>query len=111
MATGEGASSQRPLTVIVPKPPTYRGGTEEYAYQLVRAYSTVRPVRVVTTTASEGTGKEALSIEGPQADGSTASGSTAADAASQPARPTQAPQSGSPPGTEQRQKNPPISQL
>ena len=62
MATGEGASSQRPLTVIVPKPPTYRGGTEEYAYQLVRAYSTVRPVRVVTTTASEGTGKEALSI-------------------------------------------------
>ena len=43
-------------------PPTYRGGTEEYAYQLVREYSAHRPVHVVTTTATTGTGKEALSI-------------------------------------------------
>ncbi len=43
-------------------PPSYRGGTEEYAYQLVREYSAHRPVHVVTTTATAGTGKEALSI-------------------------------------------------
>lgn len=32
-------------------PPSYRGGTEEYAYQLVRTYSESRAVRVVTTSA------------------------------------------------------------
>jgi len=31
-------------------PPSYRGGTEEYAYQLVRSYAAGRPVHVVTTS-------------------------------------------------------------
>lgn len=38
------------VTVVVPLPPTYRGGTEEYAYQLVRRYSEHRPVTAVSTT-------------------------------------------------------------
>jgi glycosyltransferase involved in cell wall biosynthesis len=62
MAQSPATSGGRPLTVVVPKPPTYRGGTEEYAYQLVKEYSAHRSVRVVTTTATEGTGKESLSI-------------------------------------------------
>jgi glycosyltransferase involved in cell wall biosynthesis len=43
--------SQRtgPVTVVVPLPPTYRGGTEEYAYQLVRRYAEHRPVRALAT--------------------------------------------------------------
>jgi glycosyltransferase involved in cell wall biosynthesis len=39
-----------PVTVVVPLPPTYRGGTEEYAYQLVRRYAEHRPVRVLATS-------------------------------------------------------------
>ncbi|MCI4321173.1 MAG: glycosyltransferase [Thermoplasmata archaeon] len=35
---------------IVPLPPTYRGGTEEYAYQLVRRFAAHRPVEVLATT-------------------------------------------------------------
>jgi glycosyltransferase involved in cell wall biosynthesis len=62
MAQAGRPPGERPLTVVVPKPPTYRGGTEEYAYQLVKEYSAHRSVRVVTTTATEGTGKESLSI-------------------------------------------------
>jgi glycosyltransferase involved in cell wall biosynthesis len=38
-----------PVTVVVPLPPTYRGGTEEYAYQLVRGYAAHRPVNVLAT--------------------------------------------------------------
>ncbi|HXQ94744.1 MAG TPA: glycosyltransferase family 4 protein [Thermoplasmata archaeon] len=38
-----------PVTVIVPLPPTYRGGTEEYAYQLIRGYATHREVHVLAT--------------------------------------------------------------
>ncbi len=45
------ASTGGRITVVVPMPPSYRGGTEEYAYQLVRTYSESRPVRVVTTSA------------------------------------------------------------
>ncbi|MCI4332497.1 MAG: glycosyltransferase family 4 protein [Thermoplasmata archaeon] len=40
-----------PVTVVVPLPPTYRGGTEEYAYQLVRRYAEHRPVLALATTA------------------------------------------------------------
>jgi len=43
-------------------PPSYRGGTEEYAYQLVRSYSESRPVRVVTTSARWIEGGASLSI-------------------------------------------------
>lgn len=50
------------LTVIVPMPPSYRGGTEEYAYQLTRAYSERRPVHVVTTSARWNGGENSLSI-------------------------------------------------
>jgi glycosyltransferase involved in cell wall biosynthesis len=39
-----------PVTVVVPLPPTYRGGTEEYAYQLARRYADRRPVATVATT-------------------------------------------------------------
>ncbi|MCI4324426.1 MAG: glycosyltransferase family 4 protein [Thermoplasmata archaeon] len=38
-----------PLTVVVPLPPTYRGGTEEYAYQLVRRFAEHRPVEALAT--------------------------------------------------------------
>lgn len=38
------------VAVVVPLPPTYRGGTEEYAYQLVRRYARNRPVTTLTTT-------------------------------------------------------------
>jgi glycosyltransferase involved in cell wall biosynthesis len=40
----------RPLVIIVPLPPTYRGGTEEYAYRLARRFSDDGPVRIFTTT-------------------------------------------------------------
>jgi glycosyltransferase involved in cell wall biosynthesis len=43
-------------------PPSYRGGTEEYAYQLARAYAEVRPVRIVTTSARWTEGGPSLSI-------------------------------------------------
>ncbi|MGD0588041.1 MAG: glycosyltransferase [Thermoplasmata archaeon] len=39
-----------PLVFVVPLPPSYRGGTEEYAYRLVRSMALVAPVRVLTTT-------------------------------------------------------------
>lgn len=41
--------ARRPVTVVVPLPPTYRGGTEEYAYRLVQRFSESGPVRVLTT--------------------------------------------------------------
>ena len=44
------APSSGPLLVIVPLPPTYRGGTEEYAYRLARRISDSMPVRILTTT-------------------------------------------------------------
>lgn len=50
------------LTVIVPMPPSYRGGTEEYAYQLARSYSDHRPVHIVTTSARWNGGEHALSV-------------------------------------------------
>lgn len=50
-----------PITVVVPMPPTFRGGTEEYAYQLARLYSAVRPTRIVTTTVRWTDGAMALS--------------------------------------------------
>lgn len=50
------------VTVVVPMPPTFRGGTEEYAYQLARRYSELRPTRVVTTTARWTEGTPTLSI-------------------------------------------------
>jgi glycosyltransferase involved in cell wall biosynthesis len=51
-----------PVVVIVPMPPSYRGGTEEYAYQLARAYSDARPVHIVTTGVRWKDGPGALSI-------------------------------------------------
>jgi glycosyltransferase involved in cell wall biosynthesis len=51
-----------PLTVIVPLPPSYRGGTEEYAYRLASRYARVRPVRVLTTTVRWKEGKEVLDV-------------------------------------------------
>jgi len=57
-----GAPDRGLLTVVVPMPPSYRGGTEEYAYQLARRYSEKRPVRILTTTARADDGGEALSI-------------------------------------------------
>lgn len=50
------------LTVIVPMPPTFRGGTEEYAYQLTRCYSEHRPVHIVTTSVRWSGGDAGLSI-------------------------------------------------
>ena len=39
-----------PLVFVVPLPPSYRGGTEEYAYRLVGSMALLAPVRVLTTT-------------------------------------------------------------
>ncbi|MCI4368700.1 MAG: glycosyltransferase [Thermoplasmata archaeon] len=44
-----GSAPTRPITVVVPLPPTYRGGTEEYAYELVRRFTQRRPVKVLAT--------------------------------------------------------------
>jgi glycosyltransferase involved in cell wall biosynthesis len=44
----------RPVTMFVPLPPTYRGGTEEYAYQVAGAVSRRHPVRLLTTRVREG---------------------------------------------------------
>ena len=55
------APGPAPITVIVPMPPTFRGGTEEYAYQLARLYSATRPVRIVTTSVRWSDGAMALS--------------------------------------------------
>ena len=35
----------KPITVIVPLPPSYRGGTEEYAYQVARRLADTRRYR------------------------------------------------------------------
>ncbi|MCI4346092.1 MAG: glycosyltransferase, partial [Thermoplasmata archaeon] len=37
------------ITTFVPLPPTYRGGTEEYAYQVARSLSETVSVRILTT--------------------------------------------------------------
>lgn len=44
----------RPVTIFVPLPPTYRGGTEEYAYQVAGAISRRHRVRLLTTRLREG---------------------------------------------------------
>jgi len=44
---GEAGS---PLSVVVPLPPSYRGGTEEYAYRLAEWYARTVPVHIFTTT-------------------------------------------------------------
>ena len=54
--------SDAPILVVVPMPPTFRGGTEEYAYQLAARYSHVRPVRILTTSARWSEGAPMLSI-------------------------------------------------
>ena len=46
----DSAGADRPMLILVPLPPTYRGGTEEYAYRLARRFSATMPVRVLTTT-------------------------------------------------------------
>src|SRR5580658_2288633 len=63
-----GAGSRRPITIIVPLPPSYRGGTEEYAYQLAEQFSRTRPVRVISTTARWNGGVDALSLGGASLD-------------------------------------------
>jgi glycosyltransferase involved in cell wall biosynthesis len=52
----------RPVTIVVPLPPTYRGGTEEYAYRLAARFARVRPVRIVTTTVRASSGTPAVDI-------------------------------------------------
>ncbi len=52
----------RPVTVVVPLPPSYRGGTEEYAYRLVTQASRLLPVRLVTTAVRWGHDSDPLSI-------------------------------------------------
>jgi glycosyltransferase involved in cell wall biosynthesis len=52
----------RPVTVVVPLPPSYRGGTEEYAYRLVERVSHVLPVRLVTTAVRWGHDSHPLSV-------------------------------------------------
>jgi glycosyltransferase involved in cell wall biosynthesis len=44
-----GISADRPVTVIVPLPPSYRGGTEEYAYRVAVRVGRSLPSRIVTT--------------------------------------------------------------
>ena len=51
----------RPVTVVVPLPPSYRGGTEEYAYRVLEHISRVTPVRLVTTRVRWGHDRDALS--------------------------------------------------
>lgn len=43
-------SDRAPVTVVVPLPPSYRGGTEEYAYRLANRFARTRRVEVLTTT-------------------------------------------------------------
>lgn len=59
MATARPRSG--PIVVIAPMPPAYRGGTEEYAYQLVQRYARTESVHVVTTVV-RAEGKDPLSI-------------------------------------------------
>jgi len=44
------ASASGPIELIVPLPPSYRGGTEEYAYRLARGFAGIVPTRALTTT-------------------------------------------------------------
>lgn len=48
--TAKGPASDAPVLVLVPLPPTYRGGTEEYAYRLALRFARHWPVRILTTT-------------------------------------------------------------
>ncbi|HYK94097.1 MAG TPA: glycosyltransferase [Thermoplasmata archaeon] len=50
------------LVVVIPMPPSYRGGTEEYAYQVVRHCADEIPVHVVTTTVRWKDGADVLAI-------------------------------------------------
>ncbi|MGA3021879.1 MAG: glycosyltransferase family 4 protein [Thermoplasmata archaeon] len=52
----------RPVTVMVPLPPSYRGGTEEYAYRVVERLSRKIPVRLITTRVRWGHDEHPLSI-------------------------------------------------
>jgi glycosyltransferase involved in cell wall biosynthesis len=47
---GPVRSEAPPVSIVVPLPPSYRGGTEEYAYRLAQRFATVHPVQVYTTT-------------------------------------------------------------
>ncbi|HZY69790.1 MAG TPA: glycosyltransferase family 4 protein [Thermoplasmata archaeon] len=47
----DSPAAEAPLTVFVPLPPSYRGGTEEYAYRVAGRLADRFPVRVATTTA------------------------------------------------------------
>jgi len=50
MVNSVPAQGESPFTVIVPMPPSYRGGTEEYAYRLVKGFSEVNPTVALSTT-------------------------------------------------------------
>jgi glycosyltransferase involved in cell wall biosynthesis len=52
----------RPVTVVVPLPPSYRGGTEEYAYRVVEETSRSVPLRLMTTDVRWGHDAHPLSI-------------------------------------------------
>lgn len=56
------SSVSGPLTVVVPMPPSYRGGTEEYAYQVARHCAASRPVRILTTSVRWDPGASGLSV-------------------------------------------------
>ncbi|HXQ48199.1 MAG TPA: glycosyltransferase [Thermoplasmata archaeon] len=56
------AGPVRPITVVVPLPPSYRGGTEEYAYRLIEQYSRTEPVQVLTTRVRVNDNAAALSV-------------------------------------------------
>ena len=49
-----------PITVFVPLPPSYRGGTEEYAYRVAAYLAEGWPVRVVSTTVRWAPGPDVL---------------------------------------------------
>ncbi len=49
-AANGARSPDAPIGVIVPLPPSYRGGTEEYAYRLARGFARSEPTRALTTT-------------------------------------------------------------
>ncbi|MGA9839041.1 MAG: glycosyltransferase [Thermoplasmata archaeon] len=62
MADGITAGPARPVTVVVPLPPSYRGGTEEYAYRLAQDFATRAPTQVLTTTVRWDPGASALDV-------------------------------------------------
>lgn len=49
-APGAPAEPVRPVVMVVPLPPSYRGGTEEYAYRLALRVHAEMPVQIVTTS-------------------------------------------------------------